>query len=141
MSRELPPDEDSAAALDDPGLDLDLLQRRRDRLLTVVAVAVILVLSVTTAYLLFRPKPVDERALISAAHQSVREALGLGLVYQFSVRSETLIEPVEEESYRVSGEVAAVNPGGRSTGYAFDCTLKQRPDGTWAPVKLKLTPR
>jgi hypothetical protein len=131
--------EDPAA--NDPGLDIEVLQRRRERTLAVLAVTLILIAGGLTAYFVMRAKPVPAGELISAAQQATREALGIGLLYEFSGPSETRIEKASDGSYVVQAEVTAVTPQGQGKKYSMECAVTRRPDGTWGPAKLTLTPR
>ncbi len=143
MSDGRPPDaepENPAALEDDPGLDINLLRRRREKVLAILAVGVILAAATTIAYYLLRAAPVTRTELIGATHQVVEETLGSGLVYAFSPPAEFIIDALPGGNFAVSANVAAITRQGLGQTYQFKCILTRRQGARgWAPVKLELT--
>jgi hypothetical protein len=122
----------------DPGLDIELLRRRRDRVLSIAAVVLVLAVSLVIAWRVMRPQPVDRQALVFAAQAAVRDAIGEGYVSSFSSPSEYHFAEEDADHYRLKSEVLAVTPQGAATHYWFDCLLMRLPDGSWAPAQLTL---
>jgi hypothetical protein len=145
MSTPPPPewegDEHDLEEDDDPGLDIETLRRRRERVLTILALGLILAVSVFAAFRFLRvPKP-QRRDLIAVTQQTVREAPALaGSVLHFSESNEIEIRQVGDR-YEVAGRVFAIAPSGRSsTYYSFTCLLEQLEGRQARPVTLVLTP-
>ena len=128
----------------DPGLDIGLLQRRRDRTLAILAVGLLAVVMAGTAFWVLRSRVpgADELRAIAqdAVRHTVQDQAGPNLVCRFGEDSETHIERIAEDAYDVSAEVAAIGPDGRVKRFAYVCTVKHGPDGGWQPVKVTLTP-
>lgn len=140
MTLVLPPNgEEDFEELDDPGLNPDILRRRRERVLTVMALLLILGVSVFTSYRLLRAPGTSPKDLVAVAQQAVKDGLPAGMALSFSSLRETLVEPVDGGSYEVSAEVLALTPAGASQHYVFTCTLTLFPDRHWRPSKLVLT--
>ncbi len=132
------PDESAAeTAAADPGLDIELLRRRRRRTLAILAGFLIMAGSLAMAFVLLRPRPVDEPALIAAAQGAVRAQIGTGYAFQFgNLRSEV----ADEAHAVVHGEALVLNDAGGSRRFWFDCALTRREDGAWSAARLTLLP-
>jgi hypothetical protein len=140
MTTGQPPPEFDPEGMDDPGLDIEILRRRREMLFTIAAMVLILGASLTIAFSMLHRKPVDQKALLGAAQQTVREAIGSGFAFSFNDLTATLSDP-DANTYSVRGEVVTISPQGKPTWYRFECSLTQRTNGSWSPAKLTLTQR
>ena len=124
----------------DPDLDVDVLRRRRDRLLTLLALAAVVAVSLTALYFALRSKPEDPNVLIAAAQRKVREAIGNREAIQFG--APVSVEAQRAEEYLVRGEAIAVNPSTlQARHYWYDAVVHRQPDGTWGPARLTLLPQ
>lgn len=117
-----------------------MLRRRRERVLTLLAIFLILAASAAAAFFLLKLPPVVPRAIIAAAEQAVRNAVGPGFACAFSRPPETTLERVDGNRFVVRGQVAAVDPSGRSRGFHFECSIIRLGDETWGPEQLTLQP-
>jgi len=126
--------------LDDVGLDIDVLRRRRERVLALLAVAVIIGAALFVSRALLRKNPVDRGELIAAVKQAIRDASPQGVALEFGAPSEFVIERQAEDQYEVSGEVIMITPEARATRYYFRCTLTRQEQGPWRPARLTATP-
>jgi hypothetical protein len=140
MSAGSDPEEREHDDVEDVGLDIDVLRRRRERFLTLLALFFIVVVGIFVARAIFKPKPVDRLELIAAAKRAVRSAAPENTVLAFSTTSEFLIEVESPGRYSVRGEVLQMTPDGRSDHFFFVCTLMRAGGGAWRPVQLTVTP-
>jgi len=140
MSAGPDPEEWERDDLEDPGLDIDVLRRRRERVLALLAVFVIVVLSIFVARAVLTPKPVERMELIAVAKQAVRNAAPEDGVLAFSTPSEFLIETDGPDRYSVRGEVLLLTHDGHSEHFFFVCTLMRSDEGVWRPARLTVTP-
>jgi hypothetical protein len=124
---------------DDAGLDLEVLRRRRDWVLTILALLLVLGVSIFTAYRLLRTPAVSQSELAVSARQAVKDALP-GRVVQFGGTEELTIQPIGDSSYEVKGNALAITPEGISLSYLFTCNMERAPDGKWRPTKVQLNP-
>ncbi len=128
----------------DPGLDIALLQRRRDRTLTTLAVGLLLAVMAGTAYWVMRSHAPDAEELRGIAQEAVKrtvqDQLGPNLLCRFGEASETRVERTAEDAYDVSAEVSAVGLDGRGKRFSYLCSVKRSPEGNWEAVKVTLTP-
>jgi len=130
-------EQDDAA---DPGLDIEVLRRRRDRVLTLLALAFVLGVALFVSRGLFRSQPVERTELIAAAKQAVREAAPPNVALEFSTATEFVIEMESEDRYSVTGEVVLIPTSGHSSRFFFECALSRNEQGPWRPVRLSVTP-
>jgi hypothetical protein len=126
--------------LDDAGLDIEVLRRRRERVLAILAVFGIIVVGIFVARAMFKPRPVQRAELIAAAKQAVRNAAPNDSVLVFSTTSEFVIEVVEANVYSVRGEVLLEDRDGHAEHFFFVCQLMRQAEGPWRPVRLSITP-
>ncbi len=124
---------------DDAGLDIDALRRRRELVLTVLALLLILSVTVFTAWKFLRTTPPAPSELASVAALAIREAMA-GLAVQISDADQMRMKPVTERLYEVSGQFLAVNRQAQATHYVFTCAVEHAPAGNWRPAKLTITP-
>jgi hypothetical protein len=124
----------------DPGLNIITLRRRRELVLTVAALIVIVAVTGFTAWsILYVPVP-SANELTILAQGAVRDALPAGVAVQFGGKEETSVTLKGEEEYEVAGRVLAVTPQGMARAYSFTCALAPSPAGVWRPAKLLVTP-
>src|SRR5205823_1288776 len=121
--------------------DIDVLRRRRERVLAVLAVVLVLGVAGTTAYYILRPNPVAPKELIRISQQAAREAVGLQYTYQFAGENETEIKPEGNDTYVVIATGVAMTREGQARGFRFKCTVGRRLNGSWGPEKLELSPQ
>ena len=124
---------------DDPGLNIDLLRRRRE--LVLMSLALVLVLGIT-GYAAFRftfvPKPATSE-LTAIAQATVKEAFP-DKVAQFDAPVPSDVVFISDDLYQVSGQALVLTRQGASQAYLFVCALKRSSDGKWRPAKLDLNP-
>src|SRR3954468_23640331 len=127
---------------DDPGLNIELLRRRREKVLAIVAAAFVMLGAVITAVYLLRPPAVNVSELIEAAHAAVRQSTCRGVICEFSEASETTVETLSSGDHMVSADVAAITRAGDLTrSFHFRCVLRRDPNGAaWLPAKLEVIP-
>jgi len=81
------------------------------------------------------PRVSDE---IGAAQKIVRDRLPSGFDLHFSDASETSVQSLGSEKYRVIGWVDLVNPAGQSLRQAFTCVMHVTSDGDWVPDEVDI---
>lgn len=123
----------------DPGLDIEVLRRRRERALTFLAISGILAVTLVCAFFWLRPKPLDRRVVIAAAQRAVRDAVGERQAFDFGNPVHVEIQP--EGEFLVRGEVVAVTPDLQPHHYWYDCVVHRQSDGSWGPAQLTLLPQ
>jgi hypothetical protein len=136
---ELEHDELEAELDDDPGLDLAVLRRRRELVLTFFTLALIIAVAAFTAYRIFQGPPDTPEAVRAAAEQAIRNYLGRKMKIQFSAPNETYIESIREGVREVAGSVVAVTEAGQASYYRYRCIVMED-EGHWEPEKLYITP-
>jgi hypothetical protein len=124
---------------DDAGLDIEALRRRRELILTVLALLLVLSATVFTAWKFLRTVPAAPSELASVTALAIREAMP-GLALQIGGADEMRVKFVTERLYEVSGQFIAVNQQAQSTHYVFTCAVEQAASGNWRPAKLTITP-
>jgi hypothetical protein len=134
------PEEWEQDDFDDAGLNIDVLRRRRERVLTFLALFFIAVVSLFVLRALLQPRPVDRMELIVAAKLAVRNAVPAGSVLTFSTLPEFLIQMEDPNLYTVKGEVVLVTHEGHSSHFFFECSLTRSEEGQWLPVRLSVNP-
>ena len=140
MSRPDDPDREELESVeDDPNLNLDVLRRRREVFLTVVALTLVLVVTLVAAQKFLRKAPTNTTEIAQAAFQAVREAMP-GVAVQLGEPAEAELKEIADNHYQVSGRFLAVNGEGQSAYYVYTCSLEQPGGGKWRPVKLDITP-
>jgi hypothetical protein len=138
MSPGGPPEEPLAGDARDWDGDIEVLRRRRERSLTSLAIAVIIVTAGALAYYISRPIPLDQAAVVRAAQDAVRNAFGTALVYIFGDPPQ--VSRDGENVSLVRSEGLVLTQAGASAHWWFDCELHRAPDGSWQPAKLTLMP-
>jgi hypothetical protein len=138
MSPGRPPEEPFVPEPYDPNVDIAVLRRRRERLLTVLALIVVVAGAGALAYYVARPIPVDERMVVQTAQEAVRELFGTGVVYVFGAQPQ--VDRLSEDRCMVSSEFLILNAAGASAHHWYDCEVRRAPDGHWQPAKLTLMP-
>jgi hypothetical protein len=125
---------------DDPGLDIDVLQRRREYVLIVVAALLIVGVSIFAALrLLHTPEPTSAE-LATLARTAVRERFPGEHVLQFSGLGEMTIIKISDAAYEVKGRVVAISRDGkRPYPYVFTCSIQLTQWDGWQPGELSLT--
>src|SRR4051794_31388817 len=101
------PDDDHQEQLkeNDPGLDIDVLRRRRERVFAFLALFLILAASLYTARRLIWTPPPAPGALLETAQTAVSNAFPPPHVLQFNTAAETNIKLLKEGSWEVTGGV------------------------------------
>jgi hypothetical protein len=125
---------------DDPGLDINVLRRRRELVLGFLALFVVLGIGFFVAGGVYKPERVERNELISAAKDAIKNAAPAGATLQFSTERELVIERQDDRAYLVRGEVLLVMPSAGSTRYFFVCHLKRQENGPWLPAQLSISP-
>jgi hypothetical protein len=125
---------------DDPGLDINVLRRRRELVLGFLALFVVLGIGFFVAGGVYKPERVERNELISAAKDAIKNAAPAGATLQFSTEREFVIERQDDRAYLVRGEVLLVMPSAGSTRYFFVCHLKRQENGPWLPAQLSISP-
>jgi hypothetical protein len=131
-------DDDLEISDDEAGLDLEVLRRRREWVLTILALLLVLGVSVFTALRLLRTPPVSQNELAFTARQAVKDALP-GLAVQFGGVEELTIQRLGD-NYEIKGTALAITPDGKDLTYLFTCQLERAEDGKWRPAKTILNP-
>ena len=103
MSSGPPSEESETPSTGDPGLDIDHLRRRRELVLTFLAVGLIVGASLLMAFFMLRPPPVDRAGASAAAQRAVRETLGGDFVFHVKSPAETVITPQDDGHLLVQG--------------------------------------
>jgi hypothetical protein len=124
---------------DDAGLDLAVLRRRREWVLTILALLLVLGASVFTALRFLRTPPVSQSELAVLTRQAVKDALP-GRVVQVGGPEELTIERRGDMNYEIKGSALAITPQGMTLNYTFTCMLERGPDGKWRPLSVQLDP-
>jgi hypothetical protein len=122
-------------------LDPDVLRRRRELVLTFLALLVVLGAAGVTAYAVLRTPPPTPGELAAVAQQAVRDAIPATYSLDFSTLEETQIAVAAEDRYNVSGRVVAVPQSGASQSYLYSCSVARFNDKRWRPAKLSLQPQ
>jgi hypothetical protein len=134
------PPQDAVSIEDDPGLDIAVLQRRREKVLVVGAVAILIGTVLGILYLL-RPAPVSRKEVIAVAQDAVRRTICEGRTCQFSEPLETSVEIQPDGNYVVAADLIVLTPAGASRSYRFTCVLYRLQDGSgWMSAKTELVP-
>jgi hypothetical protein len=125
---------------DDPGLNIAVLQRRREYVLIIVAAFLIVVVSIFAALRLLRTPEPTSVELASLARTAVRERFPGGHVLQFSDLGEMSILKISDAVYEVKGRVVAIaRDGKRPYPYVFTCSLQLTQWDGWQPSEVSLT--
>jgi hypothetical protein len=122
-------------------LDPDVLRRRRELVLTFLALFLVLGAAGVTAYGVLRTPPPTPRELAEVAQQAVRDAIPPAYSLDFSTLEEIQIAPAAEDHYSVSGRVVAVPRSGAAQSYVYTCSIARFNDKRWRPAKLSLQPQ
>jgi hypothetical protein len=130
-----------ADGFEDAGLDPNVLGRRREVVLTLVALVLVLAAGAFTAHQVFRTPAPGGSELMALAHQAVRDAMPPAYALRFSPLQDTQISRAAADRHEVSARVIAVNRQGGTEDYTFTCVLIRFSDRSWRPAKLDLQHR
>ena len=123
---------------DDPGLNIEILRRRRDILLTITAMLLILGVTSFAAYKFLRGPAANSTDIASAALQAVRASMA-GYSVQAGLPEEVSLKAITSGQYEATGRVVAVDQEGQSGYYLFKCFVERPPEGSWKVSKVELT--
>lgn len=120
------------------GLNVEVLRRRREWVLTGIALLLVVGVSLFVASRFFRsPPPPLPSDLAVLARRAVKDFFP-GMALEFGSREELTIRPLGESVYEVKGRVFVINPAGRARDFVFTCTL-ERSEREWRAAKLQVT--
>jgi hypothetical protein len=145
MSMPAPPewDDEHCEAEDDPGLDIDVLRRRRELLFTGLALVFVLAAAVGSGFWFLRTRPPSASDLVGIAQRAVSEApVVSGMILEFAGQSETQTKQIGEWEYEVASRfVAVAKDGNRTLYFTFRCSLTTDEGRVWRPRTLVITPQ
>jgi len=130
---------------DDPGLDIDVLRRRREFVLTFLALFLIVIAAIFTGHKLLSSPKINPGDLTAIARQAVREQMPAGHAVHFggTQGGDEKMEIAERragESFELSGRVMAIRPDGLHEFYLFKCWVERAQNSRWRPSKVEITP-
>jgi len=131
------PDED--IELEEPGLDPDLLRRRRHVMLTMLAGLLVLGAATFAAAKFLRAPPRSEADILLVVQESVKRKMGPGVMVQFAPEGRR-VTAKGDGLYHVSGQFVAVASQGLPFYFAFDCAVQDSAKEGLQASSVNITP-
>jgi hypothetical protein len=124
--------------MNDLGLNPEGLRKRRETVLTILALGLVLFAAVFTALKFLHTSQPDDAELAEIARAAVRRGFAPSLSIQFPGSEDFALTPMGEYRYQVIGRVQAIDPRGRSQLYTFECAIAPDDRGRWHSVSLSI---
>jgi len=120
------------------GLDIQILRRRREAVVTIAALLVLLGTMSVAAYYFLHPRRADLRQIVAVAEKRVETAVGPGYRYAFPLFQEMKVTAQGNDEYLVTGWGEAISRDGHVEPIFFQCRVVPGRGKEWVPATLEL---